>query len=64
MMPKHQESYADNMRKRLIIACQAYRNDLIELLAECSPGHPMEGGIMAAIAETERTIRNVQQGAE
>lgn len=62
-MSKRQESYAEAMRRRLIISMGSYRDGLIELLLECSPGHPMEGGIMAAIAETERSIRKVQQGA-
>lgn len=62
-MQNRQEAYADELRKRVVIHCTDYRDSLVELLTECSPGHPMESGIIAAIAETERTIRNAQKGA-
>lgn len=56
MMPTPQEIYEHEMRWRSIGHCAEYARELLETLGDMRPGHPMEAGIVAAIAATESTL--------
>lgn len=43
-------------RSRCINHCVEYIRELLGLLDEMAPGHPMETGIVAAISETQKTL--------
>ena len=43
-------------RSRCINHCVEYIRELLGLLDEMTPGHPMEAGIVAAISETQKTL--------
>lgn len=64
MMPTRQEIYEHEMSWRSINHGIEFIRELLTVLDEMTPSHPMEAGLVAAIAATESTLTALGVKAE